>query len=646
MIDSLFYMVLAGVSLGFLIFIHELGHYWMARRVGMRVETFSIGFGKPLFSWERDGVKWQIGWLPFGGYVKIAGMDNDATVNPYEIPHGFYGKSAWDRIKVAFMGPAVNILFAFVIFGLLWSLGGREKSYAEVTSKIGWVDPHSELYAQGVRPGDEITAYDGRPFEGSKDHVYAAMSSSKDLKVEGLHKNYETNQNEPFSYTTQAYHDPRIFDKTRKTTGILSPANYLIYSPHPEQEKLFVKTPLSESGIEQGDRLVWVDGELIFSTLQFENLLNDGRSLLTIVRDGKVLLVRVPRIHAEELKFTPEFKEELIDWQFEAQLNDAKIQKLFVIPYNLTNDCIVESRMNFIDREKQEDVFVSKPLSSIEAPLETDDKIIAIDGVPVAKAYDLLKLLQTHQVHIIVQRAPVAVQKISYRSGDLEFDRHLDLKEINAIAATIGTDKPLQHAGEFFLLNPIEPKRSHDIERSPQGQEMLAALEKEQANALDGIKDPEQHAFYERIYREQKNKWLIGLPHTDRKMSFNPSPLELFSLVFDEILHTLEGLFSGALSPKWLSGPVGIVQVVHNTWMVSAKEALFWIGAISLNLGALNLLPIPVLDGGTIALCLFEIVTGRKLQPKTLEKIVLPFAVLLITFFVFVTYHDVLRIFG
>ena len=72
---SILYVILAILGLSFLIFIHELGHYFMARRLGMRVETFSIGFGKPLYTWEKDGVRWQIGWLLFGGYVKIAGMD-------------------------------------------------------------------------------------------------------------------------------------------------------------------------------------------------------------------------------------------------------------------------------------------------------------------------------------------------------------------------------------------------------------------------------------------------------------------------------------------------------------------------------------------------------------------------------------------
>ena len=127
-------------------------------------------------------------------------------------------------------------------------------------------------------------------------------------------------------------------------------------------------------------------------------------------------------------------------------------------------------------------------------------------------------------------------------------------------------------------------------------------------------------------------------------MDYNPSPIVQFGNVFDEIWHTLVALVTGSLNIKWISGPIGIIQVVHDNSMISIKEALFWLGAISLNLGMLNLLPIPVLDGGTILLSFFEMVSGRKLHPKTLEKVILPFAALLIGFFIFLTYQDLSRI--
>ncbi|HEV8052937.1 MAG TPA: site-2 protease family protein, partial [Parachlamydiaceae bacterium] len=219
MISSLLYVVLAVLGLSVLIFFHELGHYLMARRVGMRVETFSIGFGKPIYSWMRDGVKWQIGWLLFGGFVKIAGQETDDNKDPYAISDGFFGKSPWDRIKVAFAGPFVNLVLAFLIFAAIWASGGREKNFSEFTHKIGWVDPQSELFASGLRPGDEITSYNGNSFQGVKDHIYVPLTNSGEIDVQGNKVDYVTFQKTPFEYKTKAYPRPLTFEKGAMTTG-------------------------------------------------------------------------------------------------------------------------------------------------------------------------------------------------------------------------------------------------------------------------------------------------------------------------------------------------------------------------------------------------------------------------------------------
>jgi regulator of sigma E protease len=95
-----------------------------------------------------------------------------------------------------------------------------------------------------------------------------------------------------------------------------------------------------------------------------------------------------------------------------------------------------------------------------------------------------------------------------------------------------------------------------------------------------------------------------------------------------------------------MSGPVGIIQVVHQSWMVGVKEALFWMAVISLNLGIVNLLPVPVLDGGHIMFSLLEAVRKRPLRAKTMERLIIPFIGLLIVFFLYITYQDIARLFS
>lgn len=650
MITSVLYIILAILGLSFLIFIHELGHYWMARRVGMRVETFSIGFGKPLISWERKGVRWQIGCLPvFGGYVKIAGQEFDKNQDPYSVSDGFFGRPPLDRIKVALMGPLVNLIFAFLVFAYIWVSGGREKNFSDFTHIIGWVDPQSAVYAAGLRPGDEIVSYSGRAYQGTKDNLYAAMLNGEDIQINALKVDYKTGTKEPVEYKVKTYPHPNALENGVKSTGIINPANYLIYNSLPggQENPLPEGSPLQGSGIRYGDRVVWVDGELIFSSKQLSHILNDGRVLLTVLRQDKLLLRRVPRVEVQELKLDAQVKEELIDWQFEAGLKGTKTQKLFTIPYNLNNECIVENQVKFIDKEKEDEAFPAQPYSDMESILEPGDKIIAVDGKPVTRSFELLAQLQSHQIHLVVERNLPEYSLIQWNLADADFDRDVDWKDLQKITQSIGTESPLTKAGHLHLLKPITPKMISEFILTQEKQAWLATERLEQKKEIEAIDDPEKRARALQHLQQKEKELLLGLPLVqDRRVVYNPGPFQMFADLCVEIWRTLAAVFTGSFNPKWLAGPIGIVQVVQNTWMVSSKEALYWIGAISLNLGLINLLPIPVLDGGTILMTFLEMITGRRIPPKTLERIIIPFAIILICFFVYLTFNDVSRIYN
>ncbi|MEM1283347.1 MAG: site-2 protease family protein [Chlamydiota bacterium] len=648
MITSFLYIILALIALSFLIFIHELGHYWMARRVGMRVETFSIGFGKPIYTWERDGVKWQIGWLFFGGFVKIAGHEPNEERDPYEISDGFFGKSPWDRIKVALAGPVVNIFFAMLLFFALWLMGGREKNFSEFTPKIGWVDTNSDLYTKGVRPGDEIVAYGDHDYQGFKDHIFSPMTASEDtIEVHVNKVDYKAGTKIPEKVDVRVYSHPNSNVEGVKTVGVTQSASYIIYDPPTGQkdDPLIEGAPMFGSGIQFGDRLLWVDGYTVYSLKQLNHILNDDRVLLTISRNGQQILRRVPRVKVLELRLEPDYREELTDWQYDAGLEKIKLRQLYTIPYNLDNENIVESRVNFIDQDGEKEAFPDIAYSGIEQQLEPGDRILAINNQPIEHPSQLIDKIQDRQVNIIVERGGDFSKMIEWDNADAEFDEQVNWSNLDKLASSIGTGQSNEQLGRLVLLKTVTPKKLAEIPLPPEKQAMLESSLQKKRKMIEEIDDPVERANALNMLENQENQLMLGLVLQDRKIQYNPVPTEVFNNILQEMWRTLTALFTGTLNPKWMSGPVGIIDMVHNHSMVSIRESLFWVGLISLNLGILNLLPIPVLDGGTIVFSLYEIVTRRRIHPKTLEKLIIPFALLLIGFLIFLTYNDIMRIF-
>lgn len=636
MIENILYALFAILGLGFLVFIHELGHYIVARRQGMRIEVFAIGFGRPIYSWIYQGVKWQIGILPFGGYVKIAGMHKEKGVEPFDIPDGFFGKSPWQRIKVAFAGPFVNIAFSLMVFVGLWIFGGRDKSFSEFTRHIGWVDPKSALYEQGVRPGDLIQKYSGRDFGGFKDLLISSVMNEKTTRIEGYKLDYRTSERRPFDYTLKPY---AIADSKEKmsTIGVLTPAQYLIYDQEGSPNSSMA------TGLQPLDRFIWVDGEIVFSHQQLRSLVNDSTAFFTIRRGNEIVHTKVPRVHLDELAMNAMEKAEIGDWQYEAGLRQ-KFHDLYFIPYNLSPSAQVEGRLSFIDETDQRKAFENCERCTYFHPLQEGDQIIAVDGIPVKTSYDLLDKLQTRRVLAIIERDPALQKSVLWTDSDAQFE-NFSYSNLSQIVSSIGTQNPVTTSGDLVLLNPMVPRPRSSLELSSKLQAQQARDLANYKKQIDKIQDPQKKAEAITELDKAQKTLVLGLSFKDRAVRYNPTPIDQFSIVFADTWRTLSGLVSGSMNAKFVSGPIGIVHVVHQSWKIGVQEALFWMAVISLNLGVMNLLPIPVLDGGHIVLSVYEAVTRRRLSAKMMERLMFPFIGLMIALFIYITYQDIARLF-
>lgn len=643
MIISFLYVILAAFGLGLLVFIHELGHYWMARKEGMTVEAFSIGFGKPVYSWENNGVKWQLCWLPFGGFVRIAGMEKKGALEPYQITDGFYGKKPWSRIKVAIMGPIVNIGFAFLAFCLLWLFGGRNKPFSEYTHLIGWVDPCSEIYDLGVRPGDEIAQLNNKPFRNFQDFIYAAIFDGTSTQISGQEVDYFKQEKSPFNYRFPIAKETSITEHLRSIFSTIQPAAYLIYkgaSSLPLED-----SPMKESGIEDGDRILWADGKLLFSVQELIETINEPKALLTIQRGEQFFLARVPRLKISDLRLSPSQRAELEDWQHEVKIQ-GKSSDLFFIPYQLLPDCHIENLISYLNMDTIEQEPVGEARSPLEAPLQPGDRVIAVDGLPVSSAYELIDMLQTRHIQMIVSKEKPNVAPVSWKDADRAYVSDIHWMDMEKMIQSIGTKEPIKQILNLKLLSPVSPKPMSQLSIPEEKREQMEAVIAAQRKEIEQIKDPKQRAQAERLFEAGQNQVKLGILPANRMVIYNPSPFVLFHNVFQETWKTIVALFTGNVSPKYMTGPVGIVHVMQQSWGYGFKEALFWLGMISLNLGVLNLLPIPVLDGGHICFSLWEWVTKKPIKAKTMERLIIPFIVLLVALFIYMTYNDLMRLFS
>jgi regulator of sigma E protease len=140
--------------LGVLVFVHEFGHYAVAKLCGVRVEVFSLGFGKRLIGFRKGDTDYRISLLPIGGYVKMAGENpmEDRTGDPGE----FMSHPRWQRFLVAIAGPAMNIILAVVVLTFVYTVHYEYPAYKDAPTVIGWVMNGSPAQQAGLQPGDKI----------------------------------------------------------------------------------------------------------------------------------------------------------------------------------------------------------------------------------------------------------------------------------------------------------------------------------------------------------------------------------------------------------------------------------------------------------------------------------------------------------
>jgi regulator of sigma E protease len=259
--------------LGVLIFVHELGHFLAARRLGVRVLTFSLGFGPKIFSVKRGDTEYCISIIPLGGYVKMAGenIEDPRAGQPDE----FLSRTKWERFQVLIAGPVMNILLAFVVTAVVLLQGTEVPAFEEEPPVLGGVMADSPAAKAGLQRGDRIltVAGDDVPTWNAL-NMAVGIRPGKDIAVT-LQR-----AGAPLTVTLKTTSETKF---QIGSIGVLPDINPVIRSVLPGD-------PADKAGLKPGDAVVAVDGErvILSSDLVKATSKNAGKTItVTITRNGQ-----------------------------------------------------------------------------------------------------------------------------------------------------------------------------------------------------------------------------------------------------------------------------------------------------------------------------------------------------------------------
>ena len=250
----LWYLLWFAVAVSLLVTVHEFGHFWVARRLGLKVLRFSVGFGKPLLSRRgRDGVEYWLCPIPLGGYVKMLD-EREGPVAPEDLPRSFTRQHPLRRVLVLLAGPGANFLFALVVLGaMFWASG-----VTRWRPIVGRVEPHSIAARAGLQPGERILTVNGTPVDSQSQvrmRLLEVMSGSGQVTLTVR----AHGQTHPIAF------DVSNPEARRKLTGPAGPlAGLGLRFAAPTLPAVLGRVlpggPAARAGLIAGDRIVAVDG--------------------------------------------------------------------------------------------------------------------------------------------------------------------------------------------------------------------------------------------------------------------------------------------------------------------------------------------------------------------------------------------------
>lgn len=594
-------IVLVALGIGGVIFIHECGHFFAARWCGVRVETFSLGFGPKLLGFQRGGTQYQLAALPLGGYVRMAGEDGGTpgARGSDELP----SKSVGQRFFIYSGGVIANVLLGLVVFPILFAHGVPLDAPI-----LGAPTPGGPAWQAGIGAGATIQRVNGKPV-ASFSHVATEIALGDPERAELELVDAAGVQH---AYTLVPRYDESL--------GIYS----IGISPGEDREGRILVEPGSaaaEAGLANGDRLISLEHGVPGLPL--------SEQLGIAFAEGGPVRGRFAR------------EERVFDAEIRPRTRDGKKEILGVAPLEAL---VVDVRASALTQR---------------LGLAKDDRLLRVAGREILRHGDFVRALvgagTTLAFDVERAGAPLALAL-----DGVDDAAKLELVNSIALGADVGSTRVVVTPGSSAARAGItdgdrilgiagqsvaaftEVRKT--IDGQPKGAPFALELERAQA---DGSRTRVQLSAAVGPYQE----FLPGFgiqraEHVYRVAGFLPALEEGWRASWrflQEGWLMLKRIMNRQISSEHVGGIITISVVSHHFAESGIVALLFFLCTLSMNLAFLNVLPIPVLDGGHLFFLVVEKLKGSPVSERVMGYSQMVGIVLILSLMVYVTYNDVMR---
>ncbi len=592
-------VVLVIIGIGLLIFIHELGHFLVAKKIGVRVHAFSLGFGPAIISKQFGETEYRVSLIPLGGYVKLAGeqREDSNTGEAWE----FMSKKPWQRAAVLVAGVTCNTILAFILFIVAFNVG-----VPFITSEIGQAMPGGPAWEAGIRAGDKIVRIDNVTEPDFEDiFISIALSGSP----AGVNMEVERD-NETFSVNVVPEYDASV---GVQRIGI-APASTL------KVDKIFTvenaDAPANVSELNVNDEIIAVNGKAIATANDFRKIVN--------ANPGKELNLAVLRNEQKRnIKVTPSV---VTRWMIGLSCATSKLDgvKKDSFAYSLgleKGDEVVKVNAHYIHG-------FSELISSVK---DSPDGMITLQ---VKRGNEVKNIKFTKQGEKTVK----------------EFSEGI-FPHYGLIVDSTVEGFPAEKSG----IKPGDKITSISGENITEWSQLLTLVTASKGNEFE-IAWSHNYETVTKTIKPQKNEksaqGVLGIKFREKKEYrrygfFKACSVGTHKTVINikRIYLTIQGFLSKKLSTKALGGPVLIAQASYASAQSGIGKLMYFMAIISINLAVINILPVPVLDGGHLMFLGIEKLKGSPVSEKTMAIANYIGMGLVLTLMVYATKNDIMRLF-